>query len=146
LPNSTSTGPCEGCAFSPGSITHDEEPHNNLRGQLCLLGGIVFYCHHAADGSLQNLKGMRMEERGRLVREGKLIVCQGWRREVATLSHEGYYREHGDIKRMYAELGLGALLLFTGEAEGLEKERARDLLYDVIMALNKARGFTEVVE
>jgi hypothetical protein len=145
LPDQISTSPCDSCAFTPGAEANSE-PHNNLRGQLCLLGGLVFYCHHDRAGALQDLKGMRMAERGALVREGKLVVCQGWRREVQALAQAGYYLENQAIKRMYAELGLGALLMFTGEAEGLEKERARDILYDVIMALNKARGFTEVVD
>jgi hypothetical protein len=117
LPDQISTSPCDSCAFTPGAEANSE-PHNNLRGQLCLLGGLVFYCHHDRAGALQDLKGMRMAERGALVREGKLVVCQGWRREVQALAQAGYYLENQAIKRMYAELGLGALLISPARPRG----------------------------
>lgn len=137
--------PCAGCAFTEGSEAN-LEPQNNIKAQFCLLGGIPFYCHHARDGSIQSLQTVTPAERRERIQTGLMIVCQGWRREVGKLAAEGYYTKAPAAKRAYAMLGLGALQIFLSEEEGEKKERAAQTLQDVILALNKERGFTEVVK
>jgi hypothetical protein len=137
--------PCETCAFKPGSVTHDAEPQNHLRGELCAQGGIPFYCHHDRAGEVQDLRELKMSTR-EAVQAGKVVICQGWRRAVRELAAAGYFKDSPKLKRTYAQVGLGALLIFIDEEEGPKKCWAAKTLKDVILALNGARGYTEVVE
>lgn len=136
--------PCDTCAFRPGSVTHDEEPQNYLRGELCALGGLPFYCHHDRAGAVQNPADLKMTRR-EAVQSGKTVICQGWRRAVKELAESGYFKDSPRLKRAYAELGLGALQVFIDEEKGPKKRMAARLLKDVILELNRAQGFTEVV-
>lgn len=136
--------PCDTCAFRSGSVTHDEEPHNRLRSELCALGAIPFYCHHGADGTVRDLGTVTRETQRVAVQTGFIVICQGWRRTVKELAAAGYFKESPRLKRVYAEVGLGALRTFVSEEEGPKKRRAAETLQDVIFALNKYRGFTEV--
>lgn len=138
--------PCDTCAFRPGSVTHDAEPHNRLRGELCALGAIPFYCHHGVDGVVRDLKDVTPDVRRLAVQTGYMVICQGWRRAVKELAAEGYFKDSPRVKRAYAELGIGALQIFTGSEQGEKKNWAAQVLKDVILALNKARGFTEVAQ
>jgi hypothetical protein len=40
------SSPCNTCAFRAGCITHDKEPHNALKGEICALSGVPFFCHY----------------------------------------------------------------------------------------------------
>jgi hypothetical protein len=139
--------PCDTCAFRPGSVTHDREPQNSLRGELCALGAIPFYCHHGRDGQVRDLGSPPMKARARrvLVQAGETVICQGWRRAVAELAATGYFKDSPRVKRAYAELGLGALQIFITEEKGPKKRMASRVLKDVILELNRAQGFAEVV-
>jgi hypothetical protein len=136
--------PCDTCAFRPGSVTFDQEPHNRLRSELAALGAIPFYCHHGVDGTVRDLGTVTRETQRVAVQTGFMVICQGWKRAVKRLADEGYFKDSPKIKRIYAEVGLGALQVFIDEEEGPKKRRAARTLKDVILALNKARGFTEV--
>jgi hypothetical protein len=136
---------CEGCAFTDGAVAN-LEPDNNLRGQLCVLGAIPFYCHHAEDGSLQNLKDVKRSELRERIQSGQTVICQGWKREVSELAATGYYAKSLTAKRAIAVLGLGALAIFTSTQDRQKKEQAAKNLKGVILMLNRERGFTEVVD
>jgi len=135
--------PCAGCAFTEGSEAN-LGPHNNLRAQLCLLGAIPFYCHHGREGELRDLRDIRPEDRRREIQAGRLVSCRGWKREVSVLSATGYYGRALDLKRAFAQLGIGALLTFTSTEDAARKRKAAKTLRDVIIALNRSRGYAEV--
>lgn len=141
----TCNKPCEGCAFTEGAEANTE-PQNNLKAQLCLLGGIPFYCHHSKDGTLQDLSDIPRAKVREQVRIGRMVICQGWRREVAALAVKGYYREQLEAKRAFAAFGLGALQIFVSTEDKAEKRKAAKNLKDIILSLNRAQGFTEVMK
>lgn len=136
--------PCEGCAFTPGAEAN-REPQNNLRAQLCLLGGIPFYCHHDDEGNLRDLSDIHPSQRRAEIQAGRLRICAGWRREVAAASAAGYYRTNRDAKRAYAVFGLGALARYLTAKGRREKRRLARVLGDIVIGLSRERGFTEIV-
>jgi hypothetical protein len=139
--------PCSTCAFRPGSVTREEEPQNRLRGELCALGGTVFYCHHGRDGAVRDLgsSDYRTQARRALVQAGETVICQGWRSAVRELAAEGYFKESPKAKRAFAQLGLGALQVFISEEEGPKKRRAAETLREALLSLYESRGYTQVV-
>lgn len=133
----TCINPCDGCAFTKGSEAN-REPYNALKAQLCLLGGLPFYCHHNLDWR----KAETHEKKPRrVVRE--MDICGGWKREVAALARAGYFKTHRLIKRAYAQIGLGALETFASETDKREKATAKKALRGVIEALVKERDQSE---
>jgi hypothetical protein len=137
--------PCEGCAFTKGAAAN-LEPQNAIKSQFCVLGGLPFYCHHDDTGAIRDMKELRKGDLRRAVQNGDTHICAGWKREVKELSATGYYRIALQTKRAFAMFGLGALQIFTSTKSKAKKERAARNLKDVILALNKARGFSEVVD
>src|SRR5687768_13908566 len=99
--------PCEGCAFTEGSEAN-REPYNALKAQLCILGGLPFYCHHDMDW--RNPDAHKKKSR-QAVRQ--MEICAGWKREVAALARAGYFKANRLIKRAYGELGLCAVETFA---------------------------------
>ena len=49
----SSRTPCSDCAFKPGAGAY-KEPYNRLKGIICSLGGIPFYCHDKIDWRKQH--------------------------------------------------------------------------------------------
>jgi hypothetical protein len=137
---SDSRGPCAGCAYTTGADAN-REPRNYVAAQLCALGGLPFYCHHAKDGSLVDIREIPVEQRRAEIQAGRLQICRGWRRETAELHRAGYFDAARDLKRQFAEAALRALGVFTGSKAGARKERAAKLLRDVLLALWRSRGF-----
>jgi len=135
--------PCEGCAYTEGAEAN-LEPQNSIKSQLCLLGAIPFYCHHSRDGALQDLRDVRAADLREGLRSGRIQICQGWRREVKSLAATGYYQSAAELKRAYARLGLGALKIFVETEDGVKKRGAAKTLKQIILSLNRERGFTEV--
>ena len=80
------TAPCDGCAFTEGAEAN-LEVWNNLKSQLCVLGGLPFVCHH--DRDWRNTKQMRIEE---AYADGWMI-CAGWKREVRALAALGGFAQ-----------------------------------------------------
>jgi hypothetical protein len=142
---SDNRNPCDGCAFTEGAVANCE-PQNNLRSQLALLGGVPFYSHHLTSGEevdLDDFKPLTPE----LMRSLGVQVCAGWRREVKELASTGYFIDNREAKRIYAIAGLGLLNQFLeAEQDSPEKQDASSKLRNVILALNKERGFEEVKE
>lgn len=132
--------PCATCALTEGSQAH-REPHNNLRAQLCVMGAIPFYCHHDAAGNLRDLADMPRAMAAAEIRAGRLRICEGWRRETKALALSGYFARAAELKRAFAQLGLGALQIFTASDDPKEKRRASKTLRDVLLTLWKSRGY-----
>jgi hypothetical protein len=140
--------PCEGCAYTEGAAAN-LEPQNKLNGQLCVLGGIPFYCHHTKSGEIIDLGHEATnipEVRRELVQSGKMVICQGWKRETEEIARTGYYDRARDLKRAFALLGLGSLQIFITTDDEAKKRVAARNLRNVILALNRSRGFSEVNE
>lgn len=131
------SNPCDTCAFRRGSVTHDSEPHNNLKGILCILGAVPFYCHHGFDWEGRDETDPTIKED---IRKGTIQICEGWKREVRELAATGYYDHNREVVRVYAQLGLGALHIFLNAEDGSEaKQKAERQLNQICAALGKHR-------
>lgn len=136
--------PCEGCAYTRGAAANTE-PQNNIKAQLCLLGGIAFWCHHAVDGSIQDLSDVKSPMKLREgVQSGRITICQGWRRETRRLAETGWFSRGLRLKRVIAKLGIGALQIFISTDDKERKEEAAKTCEASILWLNRERGYTEV--
>jgi hypothetical protein len=133
--------PCDGCAFKKGSEAN-EEPHNNLKGQLCSLGALPFYCHETIEwrDPASHRPKTRSELR-ELRRAGKYQICGGWQKEVNRLSRLGFFGTAFQrmVKRAYAITGLEALAIFSATDDAEDKRDARRQLADIIRAFVKAK-------
>src|SRR5579863_867335 len=74
--------PCSTCAYGTAGGAA-KEPHNRLKGQICALGGIPFFCHHAPDGRELNWHGGPAEYFASMRDRRDIRMCAGWKREVA---------------------------------------------------------------
>ena len=102
---------CEGCAFKPGADAN-REPYNNLRGQVCALGAIPFYCHHNVNWE-ENQKlwvGDTLKQNCRTAG-----ICQGWKSRVAELHKRGFFGEFREIRRIIAQQCLSLIEHFTDD-------------------------------
>ena len=123
--------PCAGCAFVKDTAANSE-PYNALTAQICLLGGVPFYCHHDEDCT----KPDAHKPKGR----SAMRICAGWRRETAQLSRSGYFKIHKAEKRVYAQIALAALDTFTGkETSQVDQKTAHRTLRDCLKWLFQAR-------
>lgn len=88
---------CDTCAFREGSTTHDAEPYNRLRSEICALTGVPFFCHHGLNWRKPMIirRGMAADVDGNIRR---LQICAGWKarmngsqlpRDSDNLSHLG---------------------------------------------------------
>jgi hypothetical protein len=131
--------PCEGCALTTDAAANCE-PQNNLTAQLCVLGGIPFYCHRNIDWQNPATHVMAKEE----LREQGITICEGWRREVSALARTGCYKEHGAAKREIARFGVTQLNKFVNaEPESFEKRDALESLEWAVKELNQDRRAAE---
>src|SRR5688572_13119984 len=89
--------PCEGCALTEGAAANCEA-HNSLKVQLCVLGGIPFFCHDNIDWRNPEMHRATREQ----LRARGLRVCAGWKREVGDLAKSGYYKRARLIIRGFA--------------------------------------------
>lgn len=112
--------PCDGCALSPGAAAN-KEPENALKAQLCVLGGLPFLCHHG-----QNWQDEAAHKRTpREARQAGMVSCAGWKREVKALAAKGYYREVGEVLRVYGMAAIKALERYIkAEPDSKEKKEA----------------------
>lgn len=127
------TAPCDGCAFTEGAEAN-LEVWNNLKGQLCVLGGLPFVCHH--DRDWRNTKQMRIAE---AYADGWMI-CAGWKREVRALAALGYYRENRQVVKFVAMHGLEQLeTLCNKNIDAEDKAEAQEALKRVFQMLCRER-------
>lgn len=126
---------CEGCAFKPGAAAN-LEPNNFLKGQLCALGGLPFYCHDGQDWQdpESHTVATRREIRARGIR-----ICAGWKSSVARLAREGHFRDGRVLKQCFAVAGLEALHGFLHAGEDVEfKAESLDQLKRILTGLTKS--------
>jgi hypothetical protein len=129
----SSSKPCEGCAFTEGTEAN-LCPYNRLKGELCLLGGVPFYCHHDIDWRSPQTHKKKSRQEVRAIK-----VCAGWRREVAELAATGYFKTERAEKKANGELGLGALETFV-HGFACKKAMAKRIVHRVVCALAKMRN------
>jgi hypothetical protein len=125
---------CDTCAFRAGSVTHDSEPYNALRGMLCALGAVPFHCHHVngEDHSgdqqylLQRLPRVRKVLKqfeileGDPVLEGETVrLCEGWKAAIAKNKAKGLFDDPGirNVRRIAASRALEVIELFIAAPE-----------------------------
>lgn len=125
--------PCNTCAFRTGSVTHESEPHNRLKGMICAAAGIPFFCHCGWDH--ENIDVYLID--GRFVTTDdvdlrKIRTCAGWRREIARLKAAGQFAVSPDVRDLQKQLGahaLTALKEFIESPEGEAKDEAEIRLW-----------------
>lgn len=138
------TTSCHGCAFSPGAAAN-KEPNNLLKGILCAMGAVPFYCHESLvnwrETSAQTVQDLKAA-----VKPGeRLQVCAGWRAEVAKLHQVGWFKgEEGQLRRELARTGVGALTRWLEPpVDSPERDKAREenepIVHDVARMLGKDR-------
>jgi hypothetical protein len=105
-----------------------------MKAQLCLLGGVPFYCHEGT-----NWKDPQVHlPRARIDVQG-MKVCESWKRQISALAKRGYFKNRGAVKRNYAQLGLGALAMVTVGATEVERKFCMKTLRGCVEALIKER-------
>lgn len=137
--------PCDTCAFKSGSITQDE-PHNHLKGIICLLGPLPFYCHHLKDGTeITNDPKYHERMTRQEIRAAGMQICAGWKREVAQLAATGYFMESPRLTKAHAMIALQELSIFLDSEDGSDdKHEANERLQHCITRLgDKRRRFEQ---
>lgn len=112
--------PCSGCAFTPGAAAN-LEPHNQLKGQICLLGGEPFYCHDGKDWQSPQYHGRISRAQ---FKEFDPQICQGWASRVRLLAKAGYYKEKPLWRKAWAQIARKALEEFCATKNRKEKRQA----------------------
>lgn len=105
---------CATCAFRPGSVTHDQEVYNALRGMLCALGAVPFYCHHG-----HNWEDANAMLAAHLCGPG-LELCEGWKAAVAENKAKHLFDDPGirRVRRIAADRALVVIEEFIAAPEG----------------------------
>lgn len=139
--------PCETCAFKKGCVTHDDEPHNRLRAEICAAGPLPFHCHHSdlGDWSELDLSTINAVEAMSLRRE--LPICEGWRAEVRRRAAAGEYpKETRQLRRHIAAHALKMISQFIRSPEGsTAKNEARIELPRCLRFLARPKARANVV-
>ncbi len=127
---------CEGCAFRPGAQPGNQQPYNELRGEICALGGIPFYCHTGFDWQRLGRAEERPPTGAELRASG---TCAGWRARVRELNTTGHYRKGGKVRRWIALYAYQLVDQFVHAKPGHEKRRLHWRLREAIAFLAKRK-------
>jgi hypothetical protein len=143
---------CDTCAFHPGSITHDKEPYNALRGMLCALGAIPFYCHDGLDW--RNHQAMVQSEprvRRWLVREfgihgPTLHHCEGWKEAVRRYKAQHLFDDPAirRVRHLAADRALELIEQYIAAPEGSTEKAELNRELQSLVYLLAAPPETEV--
>lgn len=116
--------PCSTCAFGPKRPgTAAAEPNNSVKGLICALGPLPFFCHHGRDGAEYDWKGSPLGVM-QLAPENRK-VCAGWKQAVHERARRGWFRSGRLIRRAVARVALDLLATFIDEETSPAlKERA----------------------
>ena len=125
--------PCGTCAYTCGSAAN-REPHNNLKAQICVLGGIPFYCHKGSD-KWKDPKNHGIISKVRF-KELNLPICQGWVRRVRALAKVGYYKKNPTTRKIIAQIAAESLEIFVSSKDRKEKRQALRTLGKMLNKLN----------
>lgn len=131
--------PCDTCAFEPGTVTHDREPHNHLKALICLLAGLPFHCHYLKDGrDIHADPAYHERMTAGEARQHGFEICAGWKREIKLLADAGYFKERRMVTKANGIIGLDELYVFLN-SEGEDKEDARLQLEKVMTWFGEKR-------
>jgi hypothetical protein len=118
--------PCDTCAFRKGCVTHENEPHNRLRAEVCASGPLPFHCHYSDAGDWSELDLSDISEADAMALRRELPICAGWKAEVAKRAAAGHYpKETRTIRRHVAAHALKMISQFIRSPEGPAKNEAR---------------------
>lgn len=84
---------CGTCAYREGSVTRTE-PFNLIRSMMAVEGAVPFHCHRTFPYT------------ERLPKKSELVVCEGWKHEVAKRAADPAWRERRHDKHSLAATGL----------------------------------------
>jgi hypothetical protein len=109
---------CDECAF--GKKGAGTEPYNSLRGQICALGAVPFFCHHSLDWESDQRfwVGKVLTEKTR-----QSGICQGWKARVRQLHAKGWYGEYRAIRSAIAKHALQLIEAFSSEKDPETKKQ-----------------------
>lgn len=134
MPELSPQTPCDTCAF--GKAGGATEPHNRLKGQICALGGLPFFCHHAPDGRELDWHGDSADYFRSLRNKKDRRVCAGWKREVRAYRSRGFFGKYRIIRRAVAQGALDSLVEFLADdTEAEEKLQAQHHLWRALRFL-----------
>jgi hypothetical protein len=139
--------PCNSCAYKPGCATHDKELHNRLVSLISAMGGTPFYCHKniAWDKGVEviQFRGKQMYANGDPL-EQPLIVCEGWKREVAALKAKGHFKDAAvnAVRRIVSRRILALLPRLYNKSGASKEERAevKAQIHELMPMLGDPRG------
>lgn len=120
---------CADCAFKEGGAAN-KEVYNRLRGTVCALGGVPFFCHHDIDWESQH--SWTAAQKKKMCRRSG--ICAGWTVRVNDLRQKGYYDQFRVIRHAVAEQCLLAIDLMI-DAKGKTKRKMSRLLRRMIRVL-----------
>lgn len=122
---------CSSCAFRPGSVTHDKEPYNALRGLLCALGAVPFYCHDGLDWRDHRAMVLCHPTVRRFIVSitgipgPTLHHCEGWKEAVRRYKADHLFDDPAirRVRHIAADRALEVIEQFVAAPEG-SKEKA----------------------
>jgi hypothetical protein len=133
---------CDTCAFRDGSVIHDQEPYNALRGLICALGARPFYCHHlngedhhgdqqyllqrlpSARRFLQKVYAGLGKADSPILQGETLRICEGWKEEVRRHKAAGLFSDPAvrEVRRLAAARALQVIEDFIAAPEGSKQK------------------------
>lgn len=136
---------CKSCAFRPGSVTHDQEPNNLLKGLICAAAGVPFFCHHGFDwkNASVSLVAGRFVAVGGDFEPANVRVCEGWKEQVRRYRSAGYFSVTPDVRKLQihlAAIALDSMRQYIDLPDGEDKCRALETLTTAAEILFKQPG------
>lgn len=128
--------PCDTCAFNrTGTGGAADETTNRLKGEICVLGPIPFWCHHTKSGEEWNWKESTSVLDVKDPTDRK--VCGGWQKRVQAAAAKGEYNppEIRPYQKHLALLALSSLDNILKKPEGYDKATEFANLKDALKAL-----------
>lgn len=108
---------CMDCAFKEGGAAN-KEAYNRLRGEVCALGAIPFFCHHSIDWQSQH--SWTSEEKRQACRTSG--ACGGWVARVNVLRAKGFYDQYRVIRQAVAKQALFGIDLLCDATDKKRKK------------------------
>lgn len=120
--------PCETCAFRSGCVTHDKEPHNALKGEICALTAVPFFCHYDRNHVDRHsdavfwLRGRGFDINGETA---QLRVCAGWKQRVRENQDRGFFKTRylRFLRKILGNHALRLIKTFLAAEDGTPEKR-----------------------
>jgi hypothetical protein len=123
----TKISACAACPLAPG-FPQSLKLETLLKAQLCVNGGIPFWCHQSVEDWAAPPVNLRPWE---------LRICQLWKQEVKVLADVGYFSRGREEKRRLNREAITELAEFVAGARG--SERSQQLLWMLMHSARQAR-------